>query len=100
MLLRGGAMTTPSEKVSYARGMIDFLDEVAPPTACSQERWADYKSQGDSKDYYLLHEELETFNSPCYLLEMVAQTQPHGLDLSCGRSATHDVRRQLRRQGG
>jgi methyltransferase-like protein len=39
----------------------------------------DYKSQGDSKDYYLLHEELETFNSPCYLLEMVAQTQPHGL---------------------
>jgi hypothetical protein len=30
MLLRGGAMTSPQEKVSYARGMIDFLEEVAP----------------------------------------------------------------------
>jgi methyltransferase-like protein/SAM-dependent methyltransferase len=79
MLLRGGAMTTPSEKVSYARGMIDFLSEVAPADSVLARALGDYKSQGDSKDYYLLHEELETFNSPCYLLEMVAQTQPHGL---------------------
>jgi methyltransferase-like protein/ubiquinone/menaquinone biosynthesis C-methylase UbiE len=79
MLLRGGAMTTPSEKVSYARGMIDFLEEVAPADSVLARALGDYKAQGDSKDYYLLHEELETFNSPCYLLEMVAQTQPHGL---------------------
>jgi SAM-dependent methyltransferase len=79
MLLRGGAMTTPSEKVSYARGMIDFLGEVAPADSVLAKALSDYKAQGDSKDYYLLHEELETFNSPCYLLEMVAQSQAHGL---------------------
>ena len=30
MLLRSGAMGTPEEKLSHARGMIDFLEEVAP----------------------------------------------------------------------
>ena len=79
MLLRGGAMTTPQEKVSYARGMIDFLEEVAPADSVLARALSDYKAQGDSKDYYLLHEELETFNSPCYLLEMVSRSQPHGL---------------------
>ncbi len=79
MLLRGGAMTTPQEKVSYARGMIDFLEEVASPDSVLARALSDYKAHGDSKDYYLLHEELETFNSPCYLLEMVARTQSHGL---------------------
>lgn len=79
MLLRGGAMTTPSEKVSYARGMIDFLEEVAPADSVLAKALGDYKAQGDSKDYYLLHEELEIFNSPCYLLEMVSRSQPHGL---------------------
>ncbi len=79
MLLRGGAMTTPAEKVSYARGMIDFLEEVAPADSVLAKALGDYQAAGNSKDYYLLHEELETFNSPCYLLEMVARSQPHGL---------------------
>ena len=79
MLLRCGAMTTPSEKVSYARGMIDFLEGVAPADSVLARALSDYKAQGNSKDYYLLHEELETFNSPCYLLEMASRCQPHGL---------------------
>ncbi len=79
MLLRGGAMTSPAEKVSYARGMIDFLEEVAPADSVLAKALGDYKAAGNSKDYYLLHEELGTFNSPCYLLEMVARSQPHGL---------------------
>jgi methyltransferase-like protein/SAM-dependent methyltransferase len=78
MLLRGGAMTTPEEKVSYARGMIDFLQEVAPADSLLAKALSDYNA-GNNKDYYLLHEELETFNSPCYLLEMVSQAQTHGL---------------------
>lgn len=79
MLLRGGAMATPAEKVSYARGMIDFLEEVAPADSVLARALSDYKAQGNSKDYYLLHEELEAFNSPCYLLEMVSRSQPYDL---------------------
>jgi SAM-dependent methyltransferase len=78
MLLRGGAMTTPEEKVSYARGMIDFLQEVAPAESLLAKALSDY-SAGNNKDYYLLHEELEAFNSPCYLLEMVSRAQEQGL---------------------
>jgi methyltransferase-like protein len=79
MLLRGGAMTTPQEKVSYARGMIEFLDEVAPVDSVLAKALSDYKARGDTKDDDLLHEELAPFNSPCYLLEMVSRSQANGL---------------------
>ena len=42
--------------------MIDFLEEVAPADSVLARALGDYKAQGDSKDYYLLHEELEIFN--------------------------------------
>jgi len=79
MLLRGGAMTTPQEKVSYARGMIDFLEEVAPVDSVLAKALGDYKAQGHMKDDDLLHEELATFNSPCYLLEMESRSRANGL---------------------
>jgi hypothetical protein len=65
MLLRGGGRGTPDEKVRYARGMIDFLEEVAPADSVLARALADYKAvAGKTRDYYLLHEELETFNAP------------------------------------
>ena len=79
MLLRGGAATTPQEKVSYARGMIDFLEEVAPVDSVLAKALGDYKAQGHMKDADLLHEELATFNSPCYLLEMESRSRANGL---------------------
>jgi SAM-dependent methyltransferase len=99
MLLRGGGRGTPVERVGYARGMIDFLQEVAPADSVLARALADYKAiAAKSKDYYLLHEELETFNAPCYLLELLERAGEHDLALSGGGGTSHNVRRQLRRQ--
>ena len=98
MLLRGGAMTTPQEKVSYARGMIDFLEEVAPDDSVLAKALSDYKAQGHTNDDDLLHEELATFNSPCYLLEMESRSRANGL-MYLAEATPHTVRDELRRQG-
>lgn len=74
MLLRGGGLGTPEEKLSYARGMIDFLEEVAPADSVLAKALSDYRvANANVGDYYLMHEYLEAFNSPCYFLEMVTQ---------------------------
>jgi methyltransferase-like protein/SAM-dependent methyltransferase len=80
MLLRGGGRGTPNERVGYARGMIDFLHEVAPADSVLARALADYKAiAAKSKDYYLLHEELETFNAPCYFLELLERAGDYDL---------------------
>jgi methyltransferase-like protein len=80
MLLRGGGKGTPDERVRYARGMIDFLQEVAPADSVLGRALADHKAiAAKSKDYYLLHEELETFNAPCYFLELLQRAGEHDL---------------------
>ena len=81
MLLFGGGRGTPDEKVRNARDMLDFLEEVAPADSVLAWALADYKTvAGNAKDYYLLHEELETFNAPCYFLEMLQRARAQGLD--------------------
>ena len=42
-------------------------------------------------DSYLLHDELETFNAPCYFYEMVGRAGAHGLSLSGGSPPRDDV---------
>ena len=80
MLLASGASATPDEKVREARGMVDFLEEVAPADGVLARVLAVSKEHalgfGDS---YLLHDELETFNAPCYFYEMVGRAGAHGL---------------------
>lgn len=80
MLLRGGDLGTPETKLTYARGMIDFLEEVAPSDSVLAKALADFRAQtANVKDYYLLHEYLEAFNTPCYFLKMVTHAKEHGL---------------------
>ena len=80
MILRGGDRETPSEKLGYGRGMIDFLEQVAPADSVLAKALADFKAEGsNAKDYYVLHEHLETFNSPCYFLEFGKRTEPYRL---------------------
>ena len=80
MLLRGGGKGTPGEKVSHARGMINFLEAVAPAESVLARALADYRTIAKtSSDYYLLHEELERFNAPCYFLELLERAGEHGL---------------------
>ena len=80
MLLASGGTTVPDEKAREARGMVDFIEEVAPPDGVLSRVVAEFRSHSEGfGDSYLLHEELETFNSPCYFSEMLARARAHGL---------------------
>ncbi|MBV9512515.1 MAG: class I SAM-dependent methyltransferase, partial [Mycobacteriaceae bacterium] len=80
MLLRGGGKVTADEKLGFARGMIDFLEEVAPAGSVLAKALAEYREIAKgSKDYYVVHEYLETFNAPCYFLEMLEEITEHDL---------------------
>jgi methyltransferase-like protein/trans-aconitate methyltransferase len=80
MLMRGGARGNPAEKLLFARGMIDFLEGVAQPDSVLSKALADFKETASTtQDYYLLHEYLETFNQPCYFLEMLQRAGDQGL---------------------
>ena len=81
MLLASGDSATPEEKVREARGMVDFLEEVASrPTASWPGCWPNSRAHDQGfGDSYLLHDELETFNAPCYFYEMLGRAGAHGL---------------------
>jgi methyltransferase-like protein/SAM-dependent methyltransferase len=80
MQLASGASTTPAEKVREAREMVDFLEEVLPADGVLARVVAEFRAHSEGfGDSYLLHEELETFNSPCYFYEMLARARAHGL---------------------
>ncbi|MDT5396813.1 MAG: hypothetical protein QOK33_44 [Mycobacterium sp.] len=80
MMLASETAASPDDKVREARRMADFLEEVAPvdsvlakALAVSREHALGY---GGS---FLLHDELATFNSPCYFYELVGRAGAHGL---------------------
>ena len=80
MQLASGASATPEEKVREARGIVDFLEEVSPADGVLARVVADYRAQSEGfGDSYLLHDELETFNAPCYFYEVVGRAGAHGL---------------------
>jgi SAM-dependent methyltransferase/methyltransferase-like protein len=80
MLLASGASTSPGEKVAEARRMVDFLQEVAPADGVLARVLAEFKARDEGfADSYLLHDELETYNAPCYFHEMVGRAGTHGL---------------------
>jgi methyltransferase-like protein len=80
MLLRSGGRQSAGEKLSYARGMIDFIAEVASPDTVLAKAVTDFKADPtNSRDDYVLHEFLETYNAPCYFLEFGERAEPHGL---------------------
>ena len=80
MLLASRSSATPDEKVRSARRMVDFLEEVAPDHTPLASAVAEFRSRdygfGDS---YLLHDELEKFNLPCYFVDMLERAGAHGL---------------------
>ena len=81
MLLSVGDSATIRAKVRRARGMVDFLQKVAQPGGVLGQALDDYQQMAaKTGDYYLLHEELELFNAPCYFRDFVARARAHGLD--------------------
>lgn len=80
MQLASGGSATPEDKVREARGMVDFLEEVVPADGVLARVLAEFRTHSDGfGDTYLLHDELETFNSPCYFYELLARARAHGL---------------------
>jgi SAM-dependent methyltransferase len=80
MLLASGASSTPEQKVRDARDMVDFLEDVAPAGGVLARVVAEFKARDEGfGDSYLLHDELETFNVPCYFYELVGRAGAHGL---------------------
>ncbi len=81
MLLGVGDADDPADKVGRARAMVDFLRKVAAPESVLGHALADHAAlASETGDYYLLHEELEVVNSPCYFREFVDRARSHGLD--------------------
>jgi SAM-dependent methyltransferase len=80
MLLATGASTTPAQKVVDARSMVDFLEDVAPADGVLARTVAEFRARDFGfGDAYLLHDELEAFNAPCYFYEMAGRAGAHGL---------------------
>jgi SAM-dependent methyltransferase len=80
MLLASGSSATPEDKVREAREMVEFLEAAAPADSVLAKVVAVARDHalgfGDS---YLFHDELATFNAPCYFYEMVGRAGAHGL---------------------
>jgi methyltransferase-like protein len=80
MMLASGTSGSPEEKVREAHRMVDFLEEVSSPGGVMARVVAESKAFAEGfGDSYVLHDELETFNSPCYFYEMVGRAGAHGL---------------------
>ena len=80
MLLSTNGSETPQDKVREARGMVSFLEQVARPDSFLARAVAEFRSRDEKfDDSYLLHDELEAFNAPCYFLEVVERAGAHGL---------------------
>jgi len=80
MLLRGAERATPEEKLSYALGMVDFLQQVSPEDSVMRkvlDENADKIRQSQSS--YLLHEFLEPCNQPMYFKDFLAMAGEHDL---------------------
>ena len=84
MILRGGPRDTPEEKLSYARGMLEFLEQSARPDSVLKKTLEEAMPiVRGSSSYYLLHEFLEPCNAPCYFKEFAARADAHGLAYLC-----------------
>jgi methyltransferase-like protein/2-polyprenyl-3-methyl-5-hydroxy-6-metoxy-1,4-benzoquinol methylase len=74
MMFRGATRETPQERLSYARGMMDFLRDRTHSNSLSKENIVraldSFKNQSD---YYLIHEYLEECNFPCYFKDFIAR---------------------------
>jgi SAM-dependent methyltransferase len=71
---------SPEQQVIDARGMVDFLEQVAPPATPLARAVAEFRERDEGfEDSYLVHDELARFNLPCYFIEMLQRAGEHGL---------------------
>jgi methyltransferase-like protein len=80
MLMHGGARESATEQVAYGRAMLNFLDRIAVKgglmSAALNESMAQVMQM---PAYYVAHEYLGPYNSPCYFHQFVERIGHHGL---------------------
>ncbi len=80
MMLRASTRTDPGEKLSYARGMLDFIEQVSAPNSAFRKALEEnLPIVRNGNPYYLHHEFLELCNSPCYFRDFLGAAEAHGL---------------------
>ena len=80
MLMRGEAHASSLEKLSYARGMVEFLHDMAGDDSLLKKVMKEgiqIVRHGDA--HYVAHEYLELCNAPCYFRDFVESAGRHGL---------------------
>ncbi|MDM0034597.1 class I SAM-dependent methyltransferase [Variovorax sp. J22P271] len=80
MRLRGAPRDDPDEKLSYARGMLEFLAQAARPGSVLRATLDEaLPAVRGASDAQLLHEWLAPSNAPCYFKQFVERADAHGL---------------------
>lgn len=80
MILRGKGKQAQENPLGYARGMIEFLQQVAPANSLLARIMQEHgPTISTGQEYYLWHEYLESFNRPSYFLDFLKQAGQHGL---------------------
>ncbi|WP_213955647.1 MULTISPECIES: methyltransferase regulatory domain-containing protein [unclassified Variovorax] len=80
MILRGGPRDAPEEKLSFARGMLEFLEQSARKDSVLEKTLEEAMPiVRNASSAYLLHEFLEPCNAPCYFKEFVERADAYGL---------------------
>lgn len=80
MILRGAPRDEPGEKLSYARGMLEFLEQSARPDSVLKKTLDETMPiVRGANSSYLLHEFLEPCNFPCYFKEFTERAGARGL---------------------
>jgi methyltransferase-like protein len=80
MLLRAGDRQAGRERLSYGRGMVEFLQKHAKrETVLAHAIEQDAGMIRSFDAAYVIHDYLETMNAPCYFREFAARAVAHGL---------------------
>ncbi len=80
MLLHSHGAASEADKLKRAKSMLTLLsDGLAPSNPLAPSLRSAVKNLQRFSDYYITHEYLETFNTPCYFVEFVNAAQQAGL---------------------
>ena len=80
MLIHAGQFDDPVEKLGQARAFLDFVkDSVSQQTPYGEVVRAESAFLAGQRDDYLLHEYLEEENSPCTVVDFLAEADAAGL---------------------
>lgn len=70
----------PRQQMAYARGMVEFLADVAPKNELMHRVMTEFHATlQTSSESYLIHEFLEIHNNPCYFKDFANRAAAHQL---------------------